>query len=182
MTTNEIQQKLSQTVEVLAKELRGLRLGRANAEMLDGVRVEAYGSSMPISQVASIQTPSHDQILIQPWDGSVVSAIEKAIRISDLNVNPSVDGTMIRITLPPLTAERRQELVKIANKQAEEARIALRNVREEAMDDLERAFKAKEISEDEKFRSREAAQKAVDAANAQIKEMVEKKEQEILND
>src|SRR3989344_1442311 len=104
MTITEVQQKLSQTVEVLSKELRGLRLGRANAEMVDHIRVEAYGSSMPISQVATIQTPSHDQILIQPWDGSVVAAIEKAIRISDLNVNPSVDGTMIRITLPPLTA------------------------------------------------------------------------------
>lgn len=182
MTISEIQQKLNQSVEVLAKELRGLRLGRASAEMLDSIRVEAYGSVMPISQVAAIQTPGHDQILIQPWDKAVVSAIEKAIRISDLNVNPSVDGTTIRITLPPLTAERRTELVKVANKQAEEARIAVRNVREEAMDDLDRALKAKEISEDEKFRSREAAQKAVDAANAQIKEMVEKKEQEILND
>lgn len=180
MSSNNIQQKLNQTIEVLAQDLRGLRLGRASAEMVDHIEVEAYGSRMPLSQVATIQTPAHDQILIQPWDASVVAAIEKAITVSELNVNPSVEGTTVRIILPPLTQERRQDLVKIANKQAEEARIAVRNIREEEMEELEAAFKAKEISEDEKFRQRDTIQKAVDAANASIKEMVEKKEKDIL--
>ncbi|MEX2008476.1 MAG: ribosome recycling factor [Candidatus Spechtbacterales bacterium] len=180
MEATQLKHKLDKALEVLATSLRQLRVGRASGELVDGIRVDAYGSMMPINQVASVQTPQHDQILIQPWDGGLTGAIAKAIQASDLNLNPSVDGTTIRITLPPLTEERRHELVKIVAADAEEARIAVRNIREEAMDDLDKEEKAKTISEDEKFRKRDQFQKLVDEYNKKIKDMAEQKEEDIL--
>jgi ribosome recycling factor len=181
MTIQELKEKLEKTFQVLASELRSLRLSRANSELVEHIMVEAYEGTMPLLQVASVQTPQSNQLLIQAWDAALVPAIEEALRQSELQVNPVVEGELIRITLPPLTQERRRELLKVVARHAEEGRIAVRNVREEAMDALDQAEKAKEISEDEKFRRRDEVQKAVQEYNERIKELVEKKEREVLS-
>jgi ribosome recycling factor len=178
-TPGELKTRLQKTLDVLSSELRSLRLGRASSELVEHIVVEAYDTEMPLLQAASVQIPQPNQLVIQPWDAHLVGAIEKAIRQSDLQLSPVVEGEIIRITLPPLTEERRKELVKLVARHAEEARIAMRNVREEMMDGLDRAEKSKELSEDEKFRKREEAQKIVNEYNGKIQEMVAKKEREI---
>ncbi|MDX1535275.1 MAG: ribosome recycling factor [Candidatus Spechtbacterales bacterium] len=180
MTESETKQKLDKAIGVLESELRGLRVGRANAGMVEDVQVEVYESNMPLQQVASITIPQNNQILIQPWDADNLQAVQNAILKSDLNLNPAVEGNAIRLTLPPLTEETRKDLAKEAHKFGEEARIAIRNIREEAMNDIDKAEKDKEISEDEKFKQKEKTQELIDEYNKKIDTLVEGKENEIM--
>lgn len=178
-TPSELKVKLQKTVDVLVSELRTLRLGRANSELVEHIMVEAYDTKMPLPEVASIQVTQLNQLTIQPWDTNIVGAVATAIRQSGLQVNPVVDGEVIRITLPPLTQERREQLVKLVARHAEEARIALRNMREEAMEGLDRAEKDKELSKDERFHKREETEKIMTQYNTKIQELVTKKEHDI---
>lgn len=180
MAATELKQKLEKNMELFNQNLRSLRVGRASAELVEHVLVKAYEDMMPLVQVASIQTPQHDQIIIQPWDAGLIGAIEEALRKADLNLNPVVDGVIIRISIPPLTEESRRDLVRLVHQHAEGARIAVRNIREEAMEGIERAEKEKEISEDDKFRQREETQKLVEEYNGKIKEAAEGKEKIIM--
>lgn len=177
---NEVKQKLEKSIEALNSELKALRVGRANAGMVEDIKVDAYTSKMPLQEVASISIPQNNQILIQPWDASLVGAVQNAVRQSELNVNPMVEGNAIRITLPPVTEERRKDLVKEAHKFGEDARVSVRNVREDAVKDIEEAEKKKEISEDEKFQQKEEVQNAINEYNKKIEEIVDKKEKEIM--
>lgn len=181
MTHAEFKNKLDKTIESLSLELRSLRMGRANAQLVENISVDAYEGSMPLAQVASIQTPQHDQIVIQPWDVALLGAIESALRKSDLNLNPVVESTVIRINIPPLTEERRHDLVRLAHKYAEEGRISIRNLREEAMESIDKAEKNKEISEDDKFREKDEIQKLVDEYNKKVKELADNKEKDIMH-
>jgi len=180
MVNAEFKQKLEKSMELFNRELRSLRVGRASAELVEHVLVKAYEDTMPLVQVASIQTPQHDQIVIQPWDAGLIGAIEEALRKADLNLNPVVEGTIIRITIPPLTEESRRDLVRLAHQHAERARIAVRNIREEEMEGIDRAEKEKEISEDEKFRQKDETQGLIDEYNGKIKESTESKEKVIM--
>ena len=180
MTTTELKQKLEKSIQLFNQELRSLRVGRASPELVENVLVKAYEDMMPLVQVASIQTPQHDQIIIQPWDAGLVGAVEEALRKADLNLNPVVDGVIIRISIPPLTEESRRDLVRLVHKHAEGARIVVRNIREEAMEGIDRAEKEKEISEDEKFRQKDETQKLIDEYNGKIKESAKGKEKVIM--
>ncbi|MEX0877928.1 MAG: ribosome recycling factor [Candidatus Spechtbacterales bacterium] len=180
MQNSDISPKLEKTMEVLAGDLKSLRVGRANAGMVEDIPVDAYDSKMPLQQVASVSIPQNNQILIQPWDAALVGAVQNAIRQSDMNVNPVVEGNSIRITLPPVTEERRKELAKEAHKFGESARISMRNIREEALKDLDDAEKNKEISEDEKFKQKEALQDMINAYNKKVEEAIDGREREIL--
>ena len=180
MDNLELRKKLDKCLEVFHDEMRSLRIGRASADMVEHLQIEVYGSKLPLLQVASVQTPQHDQIIIQPWDAQVITAIVSAIRNSDLNLNPSLEGNIIRITLPPVTEERRAEAAKLVKRMTEDARISVRNVRDEAMKDIEAAEKNKDLSEDEAHARKEDVQKFIDEYNTKIKTMAEKKEEEIM--
>ena len=181
MSDATVQQKIDSTLEILTQDLRSLRLGRAHSDLVGNLKVEAYNSKVNISEVASISVPQSDQILIQAWDVALVGAIEKAIQGSDLNITPMVEGNSIRIVLPPLTQQRRLELVKSVKRLGEETRITVRNIREAEMERIEKSLKEKEISEDKKTRDRESVQKIIDNANQTIKELIESKERDIMN-
>jgi len=167
-------------VDVLAREFGGVRTGRANAALLDGLRVDAYGALTPINQMASVSVPDPKTIVIQPWDASQLKEIERAILKSDLGLTPSNDGKVIRLTMPSLTEERRKQLAKTVGKFAEDARVAIRNVRREANDKLKHLAKDKKVSEDEERRGHDAIQKSTDRFIAKVDELTKKKEQEIL--
>lgn len=167
-------------IEFFKAELGSLRTGRANAVLVEDIPVEAYGSTMTVKGVGSILVPDSKTIMVEPWDKALTKEIEKAIRNAPIGVNPVVDGTRVRITLPPLTEEGRRELVKIVGKKAEEAHIALRGVREQVKDEIGRMEKDKEISEDERFRLQEAMEGAVKFWNDKVREMAAEKEQEIM--
>ncbi len=141
--------RMDGAVDALNRELSGLRTGRASVNLLDAVKVDAYGSPTPINQIGNINVPEPRMLTVQVWDGGMIKAVEKAIRESGLGLNPSVDGQLVRVPLPALTEERRQELTKIAAKYAEEARISVRNVRRDAMEALKKSEKDGDISEDE---------------------------------
>lgn len=177
----DVKQQLEKTLSSFETELRSLRVGRASADLVEDITVEAYGSEMPIKELASISTPQHDQLVIQPWDASILEQIEAAIRKkTDGKLNPAAEGNVLRIALPPLTEETRKELVKQVHAKAEEARIAIRNVREDKVRDIDKAEKEKEISEDEKFQQKDELQKVVDEYNKKIEEIAEQKEKEIM--
>jgi ribosome recycling factor len=161
-------------------ELTKIRTGRASLSLLDGIKVDAYGSPMPLNQVGTLTIPESRQIVIQPWDPQVMSGIEKAILKSDLGLTPVNDGKVIRINIPQLTEERRKELVKIVKKVAEEYRVAVRNHRRDAIDTLKKQKKNKEISEDEQFRLQDEAQKETDASIAKIDKVAAEKENEVM--
>lgn len=180
MNNQELKQKLIHAMEAFSTELRSLRIGRASADMVERINVEVYGSMMPIEQIASIQVPEHDQIIIQPWDAQILNAVATALRNSELNINPVVDGNIIRLKLPPVTEERRRESVKRLHQLAEEARIVVRHLRDETMKEIESAEDKKEFSEDAAHRAKEETQRTVDEYNNKIKESTDKKEQEIL--
>lgn len=177
---NEVRQKMRATVSVFEEELRGIRSGRASTALVDRMQVEYFGSMMEMRQMATISTPEPMQILIRPYDKGAVKAIEKAILTSDLGLNPNVDGDNIRLNMPPLTRERRQDLIKFLNKRTEEARVAVRNVRRSGNDDLKEFEKEKMISEDEAKRGQDEVQKLTDKFIADIDEMAKQKEKEIL--
>ena len=175
------EQKIKKTIDQLTTQLRGIRIGRATSDIVENIEVMAYNSKMRLVEVASIQTPQTDQILIQVWDASLVSEVDKAIKASELNVNPNIEGNSIRIVLPPLTQERRLELVKIVKQTGEQARIAVRNIRENEIEESEKMLKEKNISEDQHFQNKERIQKAIDQANQEIKDLINNKEKDIVD-
>ena len=167
-------------VEVLHREFTGLRTGRASTALLEGLVVAAYGSQMPMNQVSTIGVPEPRMLTVQVWDASLVKAVEKSIRESDLGLNPQVEGNLLRVPIPELSEERRVELSKIAGKYTEQARIAVRNVRRDGMDSLKQMQKSSEISKDEHRRRGEEIQKLTDNHVARIDEMLASKEKEIM--
>jgi ribosome recycling factor len=171
---------MDKAVAALREEFSGLRTGRANAGLLDPVQVEAYGSTAPLNSVAAISVPEPRMISVNVWDKSMVGPVEKAIRAAGLGLNPIVDGQTLRIPVPALTEERRKELAKLAGKYAEQQKIAVRNVRRDANDDLKKAEKASEISQDEQKRMEAEVQKDTDAAIKRIDETLKAKEVEIM--
>lgn len=172
--------RMDRSVTALKEEFSGLRTGRAHAGLLDPVKVDAYGSSSPLSAVAAISVPEPRMISVSVWDKSMVGPVEKAIRGADLGLNPIVDGQMLRIPVPPLTEERRKDLAKLAGKYAEQQKIAVRNVRRDANDDLKKAEKAGEISQDEQKKMEAEVQKDTDAAIKRIDDTLKTKEVEIM--
>lgn len=171
--------KMKKAVQALKKELSTLRAGRANPALLDRVQVDYYGVPTPINQTGSINTPDPRTILIQPWDKSTLGAIEKAILKSDLGLTPTNDGDVIRINIPPLTEERRAELVKTAKKYGEEAKVAIRNIRRDANDEIKKLEKS-DISEDEARRHQDDIQKLTDRYVKEINGIMAEKEKEIM--
>ncbi len=182
MDVNLTRDKIEKSLESFETNINSVRAGRAHASLVENIAVEIYGSPTPISHIASIQTPSSDQIIIQAWDPSSVAPIEKALRLSELGLNPSVEGNAVRIIISPLTNERREEFVKIVRRQAEEARISFRNIRESGMEEIDKALKDKIISEDDKFKKREEVQKIIEDANKKIQDVLKNKEYDIMND
>lgn len=168
------------SLESLSKDFSSLRTGRASASLLDKIRVDYYGSETPINQVATVSVPEARMIVIQPWDKSVLSAIEKAILKSDLGLPPNNDGKLIRLNFPPLNEERRKQLVKSAKATAEQSRVAMRNIRREAMDELKKLQKSGDISEDELKDAESKIQKMTDSYIAQINSLSDEKEKEIM--
>jgi len=173
-------EKMENSLGAFKSELTKIRTGRASLSLLDGIKVDAYGSPMPLNQVGTLTIPESRQIVIQPWDPQVMSGIEKAILKSDLGLTPVNDGKVIRINIPQLTEERRKELVKIVKKVAEEYRVAVRNHRREAIDTLKKQKKNKEISEDEQFKLQDEAQKETDTSIAKIDKVAVEKENEVM--
>ncbi|MDD4752485.1 MAG: ribosome recycling factor [Desulfitobacteriaceae bacterium] len=176
----EAEEKMGKTVEVLKKDLASLRAGRANPALLDKIQVDYYGVPTPINQTANISAPEARLLVIQPWDKSTISSIEKAILKSDLGLTPNSDGTVIRIGIPQLTEERRKELVKVVKKKAEEARVAVRNVRRDVNDMVRDLEKEHEISEDESKRGLDEVQKVTDKFIKKVDEVFSLKEKEIM--
>jgi ribosome recycling factor len=176
----DLETRMQAAVDLLTREFSGVRTGRANTALLDTVRVEAYGAQTPISQMASLSVPDPRTLVIQPWDTTQMTAIEKAILKSDLGLTPSSDGKVIRLTMPTLTEERRKQLAKTVGKLAEEARVAVRNIRRDANDRLKALAKEKKVSQDEERRGHEQIQKTTDRFVARVDELTKKKEQEIL--
>ena len=172
--------RMDKAVSALKEEFSGLRTGRANVGLLDPVSVEAYGSTAPLNSVAAISVPEPRMISVNVWDKSMVGPVEKAIRAAGLGLNPIVDGQTLRIPVPALTEERRKELAKLAGKYAEQQKIAVRNVRRDANDDLKKAEKASEISQDEQKKMEAEVQKDTDAAIKRIDETLKAKEVEIM--
>ena len=177
---SDVKRRMAGALETLKKELGGLRTGRASANLLDPVMVEAYGQKMPLSQVGSVSVPEPRLITVQVWDKGQVKAAEKAIREAGLGLNPMTDGALIRIPLPDLTQERRQELVKLAGKYAEQARVSVRNVRRDGMDLLKAAEKKHQISQDEHRKHSDEVQALTDSNIKKIDETLATKEKEIL--
>jgi ribosome recycling factor len=175
-------QHMAKSVEHLQQQLARLRTGRATPALIEHIRVDYYGVPTPISQVGNISVPEPRMLVIQPWDRSLLGAIEKAILQSDLGVTPSNDGSVIRIVMPPLSEERRRELVKVCRKYAEEARIALRNLRREYMEKLRQVEKEEHLSEDERRRGEQELQKIMDSFTEEIERILERKEREILEE
>jgi ribosome recycling factor len=177
---DDIERRMNGAVEVLRKEFAGLRTGRASAALLDPITVEAYGSRMPMSQVGTIGVPDPRMLTVQVWDSGLVQFVEKAIRDSGLGLNPQTEGNVLRIPVPELTEERRVELTKIANKYAEQARVAVRNVRRDGMDKLKRMEKDSEISQDEQRSWSQDIQKLTDETIKTIDGSLETKDKEIM--
>jgi ribosome recycling factor len=183
MKKAEIQEasgKMHKAVAVFDRELARVRTGRASAALLEGINVDYYGTSMPLNQVASVAIPESRLLTIQPWDIKILVDIEKAILKSDLGLTPTNDGKIIRVHVPPLTEERRKELVKLVKKMAEECRVAIRNVRREAIERLKGRKKAKEISEDDLFRLQDEVQKVTDDHIKKVEGIIADKEREIM--
>jgi ribosome recycling factor len=173
-------ERMDKAVTALKEEFSGLRTGRANAGLLDPVQVEAYGSTSPLNAVAAISVPEPRMISVSVWDKGMVGPVEKAIRAAGLGLNPIVDGQTLRIPVPPLTEERRKDLAKLAGKYAEQQKIAVRNVRRDANEDLKKAEKAGDISQDEQKKMETEVQKDTDAAIKRIDETLKTKEVEIM--
>ena len=175
-----IERRMNGAIEALRGDLGGLRTGRASVSLLDPVQVEAYGQNMPLNQVATVSAPEPRMLTVQVWDGSNVQPVEKAIRAAGLGLNPMVDGQNIRLPIPDLTEERRKELAKLAGQYAEKAKVAVRNVRRDGMDDIKADENKKEIGEDDKKRLEAEVQKMTDDKIAEIDRLADDKEKEIL--
>ncbi|MEP3420150.1 MAG: ribosome recycling factor [Erythrobacter sp.] len=176
----DIERRMNGAVESLKGDLGGLRTGRANVALLDPVMCEVYGAMMPLSQVATVSAPEPRMLSVQVWDKSNITAVEKGIAHANLGLNPMTDGQTLRLPMPDLTEERRKELAKLAGQYAEKAKIAIRNVRRDAMESLKADEKKKEISEDERKRMEDEVQKLTDKFVADADVAADKKEQEIL--
>lgn len=172
--------RMDKAVSALKDEFGSLRTGRASASLLDQINVEAYGSTVPINQIGAINVPEARMLTVSVWDKGLVVSVEKAIRSADLGLNPVVDGATLRIPIPPLTEERRRDIVKVAGKYAEHQRIAVRNVRRDANDDLRKAQKDAAISQDDEKRMESEVQKFTDEAIKRIDEALKTKEHEIM--
>jgi ribosome recycling factor len=171
---------MEKAISSYQKDLSRLRTGRASPALLEGIRVDYYGTPTPINQTASINIPESRLIVIQPWDKSTIESIEKAIQKANLGLSPTNDGSVIRISIPPLSEERRKELGKLAKKMAEECKVAIRNIRREANDSLKKLEKDKKISEDDYHRATEEVQKSTDEKVKRVDEILEIKQKEIL--
>jgi len=176
----DAEERMEKAVSVFQGELRGLRTGRATPALVDSIRVEYYGSPTPIKQLAQINTPDPQQILIRPYDASVLKEIEKAIRSSDLGMSPNNDGKMIRLTVPPMSGEQRQKMVARIKKSGEEAKVACRNIRRDANRNVDQAEKDKELTEDERDKAKEDVQNLLKTYEDKITEMVDKKTKEVM--
>jgi ribosome recycling factor len=172
--------KMARSIEAFKKDLGKIRTGRASFALLDGIKVDYYGTPTPLPQVGTLSVPESRMITVTPWDTKMVGPIEKAIQASGLGLNPSNDGKMVRIPIPPLTEERRKDLVKVVKKMAEDARIAVRNIRRESLEKVKEREKKKEISEDEMKRWQDRVQKETDSYVKKIDEILKAKEQEIM--
>ena len=175
----EFEKKMKKTCDALEAQFATIRAGRANAAVLDQITVDYYGSPTPINQVASIATPDARSLLIQPWDGSILKGIEKAILTSDLGIHPQNDGRMIRLVFPPLTEERRVDLVKQTRKYGEEAKVAIRNIRRDAIEKFKKQQKASEITEDDYKNVEKDIQKLTDDFSKEIDKIMSNKEKEL---
>ena len=177
---SDLKRRMEGALEAFRKELSGLRTGRASASLLEPVTVEAYGSKMHLKEVGTVSVPEPRMIVVQVWDRGMVKAVEKAIRDSGLGLNPQSEGTSIRVPLPDLTQERRQELAKVAHKYAEQARVAVRNVRRDGMDGLKKAEKASEITQDEHKQQADKVQALTDQHIKMIDDALALKEKDIM--
>lgn len=175
----EFESKMKKTCEALTTQLATIRAGRANASVLDQIQVDYYGVPTPIQQVASVATPDPRSLVIQPWDGSVLKGIEKAILASDLGINPQNDGRSIRLVFPPLTEERRKELAKQTKKYGEDSKVAIRNIRRDAIEKFKKQQKASEMTEDDYKIAEKDIQKLTDDFIKEIDKITEKKEKEL---
>jgi ribosome recycling factor len=176
----DAEERMEKAANVFRDELRGLRTGRATPALVDSLRVEYYGSPTPLKQMAQISTPDPQSLVIRPYDQSVLKDIEKAIRSSDLGLSPNNDGKLIRLTVPPMSGEQRQKMVTRIKKLAEEARVAIRNVRRDANKSFDQAEKAKEMTEDERDKGKESVQDLTKTYEEKVGEMADKKSKEVL--
>ena len=179
---NQLKKKMDSSLDVFRKNLGGIRTGRASASILDGISVDYYGTPTPLKQVATISIPESRLIAVQPWDVSILKEIEKTILASDLGLTPNNDGKIIRLPIPSLTQERRKELVKIVKRVTEDAKIAVRNIRREGNEQLKKAEKAKNVTEDECRKGVDEIQKITDDCIKNIDEISNKKEKEVLEE
>ncbi|MFA6081793.1 MAG: ribosome recycling factor [Patescibacteria group bacterium] len=178
-TLSQIKGQMTKSVDHLSEQLKSLRTGRANSAMVEDVLVTYYGAKTPLKQVATIQIPESSLIVIQPWDPKALNDIEQGIREAELGMNPTNDGRVIRLSLPPLTTERRTELIKMLHKMGEETRVVIRNIRKEAWDSTQAGFKKGDVTEDDKYRTEEQLNKIVDEYNNKIEEIIKLKEQDL---
>jgi len=176
----EARERMAKALDVLAHDLASIRTGRASPALVENIKVDYYGTPTPLKQLATITTPEARLIVIQPWDRGLIKDIERAIQQSDLGVNPSDDGTVIRIALPPLSEERRRELAKVVRQRVEQGRVAVRNVRRDAHDHLRRLEREHKISEDEFRRAEQELQKLTDSFIKEMDQLGEAKEEEVL--
>jgi ribosome recycling factor len=174
--------RMKKTLANLKEGFASLRTGRASASLFDKIRVDYYGNKSPLNQVAAISIPEARLIVIQPWDKSLIVEIEKAVRSSELSLNPSNDGKVIRISIPPLTEQRRKELVKVAKNQTEQSRVAVRNIRRDGNDELKKLLKDGELTEDEESKASDELQKLTDSYIVKINQILEEKEKEIMEE
>jgi ribosome recycling factor len=177
----QLKTRMDKAVEDFRREMTATRTGRASVHMLDGITVDAYGSQMPLNQLANVSAPEPQLITVQPWDVSQIGAIEKAVRSSDLGLNPMNDGKLVRVPVPALTEERRKEMVKHLHKVLEEHRTAVRNIRRDGNDAIKRAMKDKKITEDEERGAMEQLQKLTDDEIKKMEEMAKGKEKEVMS-
>ena len=177
---NSTKERMNKAIKVSSEELSGVRTGRATTTILDRITVDYYGTKTPLRQLSSINVPEKQTITIQPWDKNSIPAIEKAIMESDLGLTPGNDGNIIRLSIPPLTEERRKELVKIVHHIAEEGRVAIRNIRRDANEHLKREQKEGKISEDDYYRNHDQIQKFTDEHIENLDDMMKNKEQEVM--
>ncbi|HEY9199672.1 MAG TPA: ribosome recycling factor [Gammaproteobacteria bacterium] len=176
----DAKERMAKSVETLRHELTKLRTGRAHTSLLDHIVVDYYGSEVPLKQVANVGVEDSRTLVVTPWEKQMVQVIEKAILKSDLGLNPNTAGTVMRIPLPPLTEERRRDMIKVVKHEAEGARVAIRNIRRDANNDFKELLKEKEISEDDERRAQEQIQKLTDAAIAEVEKVLQAKEAELM--
>jgi len=176
----EVEKRMKKAIQATQHELATIRTAKATTSLLDGIKVEYYGTTVPINQVAVISVPEPRMLVVQPWEKGMIAEIEKALLKSDLGLTPNNDGTVIRLPIPPLTQERRQELVKVVRRLAEEGRVAIRNIRREANEELRKAEKDGDLPQDDSKRAQEHIQELTDKHIEVVNEVVEGKEQEIM--